>query len=395
MFPLLVDEDRIIYQKKVFSRIKQNDLILIYKNRRYFTHRVIYKTNRYIITKGDNNTQSDGKIYPRQIIAKVIKVKRGKQVFDPENIYLIQSTLYFQEIAKIKEEFEKKQIGFVFLKGLPVHLYYEGKHPHRIYADCDILIDRKNKKAVEKILSNYNYKKIHSELSLTQKNLMNKESELHYCKRLNGFNVMFDLHFEPVFMMTQLGKLEALYSQKLIDKLTQEFLTNKQTVTINSSIFPLLPSHLQITYLALHFFHHNFSGIFRLELIKNIIQKIPRKHQKKVQDDIVITLQRYCLGNYIYWPFILLSQYFPETKKFLYPILKAARPTDSKLRYLKALKISVFDDESRISSGIARFKNLFFLSPEPVWKRSMVFFNPQVVYSVLWVVYKRLFGRRK
>ena len=44
--------------------------------------------------------------------------------------------------------------------------------------------------------------------------MKDKESELAYYKIINGFMVTFDLHLEVVFMMTQLGRLEALYPQK-------------------------------------------------------------------------------------------------------------------------------------------------------------------------------------
>jgi len=129
MLPLLQANDVIYYRQTTFSRCKTNDLIMAKKNGQLFTHRVIYKTKKYLITKGDNNLQSDGKIYPRQIIAKVYQIKRNGKIFHPENLYLFQSTLYFQEIVKIKRAFEKEKIDFVFLKGLPLHLYFKGKHP--------------------------------------------------------------------------------------------------------------------------------------------------------------------------------------------------------------------------------------------------------------------------
>jgi len=66
--------------------------------------------------------ESDGKIHPQQIIRKVYQVKRDGRIFDPESLYLLQSTLYFQEIVKIKKAFEREGIGFVFLKGLPLHI---------------------------------------------------------------------------------------------------------------------------------------------------------------------------------------------------------------------------------------------------------------------------------
>ncbi len=105
---------------------------MVKKNTHLFTHRVIYKTVNYLVTKGDNSFESDGKILPRHIIAKVYKIKRNTQTFNPESLYLLQSTLYLQEINQIKKLFEREKIDFVFLKGLPLHLYYEKTHPRRM-----------------------------------------------------------------------------------------------------------------------------------------------------------------------------------------------------------------------------------------------------------------------
>ncbi len=109
MLPILYSNDMAYFKKIQFKQVKIDDIILVHKNKRPFTHRIIYKTDKYLITKGDNNFQSDGKIYPRQIIGKVAKVKRDGKEFDPNQIYLLQSSLYFQEIVKIKNTFEKEK----------------------------------------------------------------------------------------------------------------------------------------------------------------------------------------------------------------------------------------------------------------------------------------------
>jgi signal peptidase I len=143
MLPILYENDIVYFKKISFSKIKVNDLIVFKMKSKLITHRVVYKTNKYLITKGDNNPASDGKIYPRKILGKVYKIKRNGQTFNPETFYLLQSTNYFQEIVKIKNEFDKKNINYVFLKGLPLHLYFEGSHPQRLYADCDVLVIKK------------------------------------------------------------------------------------------------------------------------------------------------------------------------------------------------------------------------------------------------------------
>ena len=119
MYPLLLDGD-ILYLKKVkFSKIKVNDIITAKDSSRYFTHRVIYKGKNYLITKGDNNSVTDSRVYAKDIIGIVETVKRQGNILNSEQIYLLQSSLYFQEIIKIKNILEKDNIEMLFLKGSP------------------------------------------------------------------------------------------------------------------------------------------------------------------------------------------------------------------------------------------------------------------------------------
>lgn len=388
MLPILQPNDVLYYKKTVFAQTKPNDLIMVKKNSRLFTHRVIYKDKNYLITKGDNNLESDRKIYPRQIIAKVTQVKRNGQIFNPESLYLLQSTLYFQEIVKIKEAFEREKIDFVFFKGLPLHLYYEKTHPRRIYLDCDVLIAPNDFLKAEKILFQFGYKKGKTELSSTHKKIKNKEIENTYLKVINGFSVVFDLHLEVVFMMTQLGKLNALYPQKLIDQMTNEFLKNIRTVKIQNEYFPVLSNENLILYLALHFFHHNFQGAFRLEFLDRIIRK--ERINNVLVNRLIETIKKYQLQNFVYPVFVLLQKYYhtPLPNKFL----KSIQPVNPLTRKLvnKLIKTDIFNDEPRITAGMNRFKNLFFLSPESLWRKLLIFLNPQVLYSIFWVGKRRL-----
>ncbi|MBI5122615.1 S24/S26 family peptidase [Candidatus Roizmanbacteria bacterium] len=67
MLPILHPNDVVQYRKINFKQIRINDIILVRKNKRLFTHRIIYKTDKYLVTKGNNNLESDGKIYPLQV----------------------------------------------------------------------------------------------------------------------------------------------------------------------------------------------------------------------------------------------------------------------------------------------------------------------------------------
>src|SRR3990167_5659761 len=215
MRPLLYPHDIVYFKKTSFEKSNIDDIVMVQKNGKTFTHRIIYKSSTSLITKGDGNLQSDGKI------------------MNLEDVYLLQSTIYFQEITKIIRKLDHQRITYVVLKGLPLYLYFQHTHPKRIYLDCDILIENDKKQEAERILIANGYKKIDTSLSKFQKNLQDKEPENAYGKIINGFMVVFDIHTEVVFMMTQLGRLEVLYPQRFVDELTKEFLETKQQVKIN------------------------------------------------------------------------------------------------------------------------------------------------------------------
>ncbi len=421
MLPHLRPGD-ILYLKKIkFQQVKINDLIMVKNGKQIFTHRVIFKTQdlttippprgspfghprgvlaAYLITRGDNNPQADGKIKPKQIMGKVYQTKRKGQIIDPENFYLLQSTLYFQEIVKVKKAFEKEKIDFVFLKGLPLHLYFERSHPRRIYADCDILIEKADYEKVKKVFAGNGFKKVDTSYSPLHKLLKDKPTEISFFKKVNNFPVVFDIHFEPVFLMNQLGKLDALYPEKFRQQMTRDFLQTKRTIKVQGEQFFILDTSCLILYLCLHFFHHNYRGIFRLELIDKVMRKVVRFPSPLGNPRLPATpgvflslsdkIKYYKVQNFVYPVFILLQKYFatPLPDEFV----KFIKPESNKLQYIRKniLKSNIFDDEKRIQAGIARFKNIFYLSPSPFWKKLTLIFNLQVIYSVFWVGYLRI-----
>ena len=386
MMPVVRSGDLVYIRKTKFQHLKVNEIILARKSKETFIHRLVYKTKAYAITKGDNNRLTDGKIYPGQIMGKVYRIKRNNQIFRPEDIYLFQSSHYFKEIGKIKQIFDKGKIDFVFLKGLPLHLYYENAHPKRIYADCDVLIREKDFTNAEKILSNNGYKESDTAYSNIHKILKNKKTETVFSKKINNFPVIFDVHFEVNFMMNQLGKLDQLYPQSMIDRLTKDTFNTKRCISINGNKFLILNSEFLILYLALHFFHHNFRGAYRLEFLDKVIRKAFPVSPPEVFLALTKKVLDYRLQNFVYPVFLLLKKYYqtPLPDKFLNSI----RPDQKRLSYIKKniLKINIFNDETRIQAGINRFKNLFFLSPHPLWRRLMIVFNIQVIYSFFWVM---------
>jgi len=370
MHPLLFNNDQCYIEPK--KKLLVNDLILLKKSNKLLIHRLIYKNKNYFVSKGDNNLQSDGKIYPNQIIGKVAKIKRKGKSFFIKNIYLVQSTLYLQEIIKIKKAFEKEKIEHVFLKGLPLHLYFEKSHPQRIYADCDILIKKEDFPKAEKIIKNFKYKNFESD----------KKVENNYFKKINGLTVVFDIHLEPAFLMTQFSGLEALYQQKLINNLTNILLNSKRNITVLGEHFYILGKKELVFYLALHLFHHNFRGAFRYMFLDKVIKKsrLTNKDWLKIAD----LVNNHRLNNFIYPVFLLLKKYYhpPVPAFFLKKIGGNHNFFNNKI-----MKTKIFDDETRTVAGINRFLYIFFLSSNSWAQKIFVFSNPDVLRCILLVAF--------
>src|SRR3989344_7102498 len=205
MLPLLRNDDLLFIQRSVPNKLRINDILLMKTRSQFKIHRLIYAANKYLITKGDNNLKFDGIVKYNNILGKVYKVKRRNNFFYLDRFYLFQSTFYFNEIVKVKDALEKHGVNFIFLKGLPLHLFIEKKHPQRIYADCDILVDRTDYGKIKEVLEKLGYKIAESSYSRMHNILKDKPTEYSFRKDINNFPVIFDVHLEPVFLMNQLG----------------------------------------------------------------------------------------------------------------------------------------------------------------------------------------------
>jgi len=386
MLPIFKSGDKIIYIKTNFKKIRVNDYILEFKKNTFFTHRVIYKTRQYLISKGDNNLQSDGKIFPRQILARVIRIKRMKKIFNPELSYFAQSNNYLDEMVNIINVFKKKNIEFLFLKGLPIHLHYYDRPPMRFFSDCDLLINKFDLEKVNHIFQSMGYKHLDTSFLITQKLLKNIETELIYYKFSHNFPIYIDLHLNINFMMTQIGKLNDLYQQENVNNLSIEFIKQKRYIILNKNRFPILSEENLILYLALHFFHHNYRGFHRLEILNKIVSKVKRKNLVNITSKI----KKYSLENFVYTSFYFVNKYFSNSKDKTKFILYMIKPSPQKIKYIhrKLIKLNIFNDETRIESGVNRFRNLFFLSPHPFYKKISTFFNLHINYVIIWIIVK-------
>ncbi len=391
MMPVLFNGDVIYLRIISFQKIKINDIIAVRKKNQFFTHRVLYKTPKYLITKGDNNTSSDGKIYSKNIVGIVNKVKRNGVNLNIQDIYLMQSTLYFHEIIKVKKVLEIKKIAHIILKGLPLHLFYEGQIPQKIYSDCDVLIFKNQFEKVRKVLKSLGYKEIDSSFTKTQKNLKKHETEISFYKIINGIPIYFDIHLEAVFLMTQIGNLNSLYPKKLLDEFSVHLLSEIRPIKALGEDINILNAENLFIYLILHLYHHNFKGAYRYDLIKKIVAK-----EKLDYSQIAATINKFKLNNFIFPGIILLEKYYGL--KFDKEFLNNIKPS---VRILKIINsdligvnnqlpaINIFNDEDRVGAGIKRFRTLFELSPNKLHRKLLTFLNPEVVYFILWYLIKK------
>ena len=384
---IIRDGDIVEVKKKSFSTLEINDIAVIYVKKKLITHRVIYKTKSYFITKGDANTIADGRIYPSQVIGIVNHIKRNGREIRINDTYLIQSSYYFKEITKIVHEFKRSSIPYVILKGLPLHLFYEGEHPKRIYADIDFLIKREQVASASRALEKLGFKAQKQSLSKTHAKLKNHHVEIAFTKQINGWYVTVDLHSEPAFLMTQLGDMSLLYPSKLLESLTEEFISNAKDVKLYGNKIQLLSPPYLFIYLSLHFFHHNLQGVFRLDLINRVVKKM--SFSPRQQTKIISTIKTYKLENYMLPSLQLLQRYFPETKTKTNKILLRL-PISDRQSPISRFTPSIFNNEGRIEGGIRRFILLFLASPQPFWKKFFVFFQPSVLFSVWWVLQRRI-----
>lgn len=384
MQPIFIKNDHVFLKNISFSHIQINDIIMVKKINTSFIHRVIFKTKDYLLTKGDNNLKHDEKVYPKQIIGKVFKGKRKKQTFNPNDIYFSQSLVYLEEVTKINRFLKKENIDYLFLKGIPLYLYIENKIPQYLYADCDILVKKTHFKKLKDILEKKGYKRINIPLSPIHELLKNKEIETSYCKLINNIPVVFDIHAEIVFMMTQIGELDMLYPQKLIDKKTTDFLRRKRMVKVENETFPFLASHDLLYYLSLHLFHHNFRGYSRYNLFDSVFKKT-KINFKKLSN----LIKKDKTENFVYPVFYFYKKYY--NTKISNKFLNNISPKTSNKKWIE--NIDIFEDESQLKAGVNRFFYLFLLSPHPWRKKILIFSNISILASVLVVLGKQI--RRK
>jgi hypothetical protein len=221
-------------------------------------------------------------------------------------------------------------------------------------------------------------------------------------KVVSGIPVVFDVHFEPVFLMTQLPGMSLLYPPKLLAELGEKIISGGERKIIKGMSYSLCSAPDQILYLALHIFHHNFTDSMRYQLLDSVVRKsrlsfrtISEKSRSGTRfarslandtgarddawEELVHTINDYHLQGYTYGVFLLLKKYFhtPIPPSFLQSI----RPKWYMLHVTCYIvkHVDIFSQDTRTKAGIQRFILIFLLSPNPWWKKILLAIHPQTI----------------
>ena len=378
MLPLLQDGDIVYFHKIPFSSIKTFDIILVNKNKKYFTHRVIYKTQKYLITKGDDNNYSDGRILPSQIVGRVYQIKRNKDIFPVESLSLVQNASYLQEIGQITDLFQKNHIDFVFLKGLPIYLFYTKEMPKRIYADCDTLVAEKDfTRAKNILLANGFHQQINS--SFLAKFLEPHLMEEDFIKTRGNYPIMIDLHKRPFSYIRKLDFPDSLYPKRRMDRFNSELFRTKRWVEVSSIKIPIPDKDYLLLFLSLHFFTHTMKMMHRLWLIKEVVRK--DKKTPGSWSSFVHLTSSYQMDFMVYPAFYFVNKLYNKIIPSL--VLRQIKPTGNADEIYKLKTDLVFDERVDLSRVINKIYISWAFSPQSFFKRLSLLVSPTLLLLLL------------
>lgn len=384
MLPVLRSDDVVSFAPVPYRKLGVNDIVLVKKNGKLLTHRIVYKSGRYAVTRGDNNEVSDGKIPPSSVFGKAVGLVRNNKKLALEEAYNMQALAYSVALQSLVRELNKKQVRYLVLKGLPVYLKYEKRLPRRLWSDCDILVDGRDREKLHRLLRSQGYRLVDTGLPIGRMTGKNSLPEASFIKVVEGVPVVLDIHYRVALTIVHLGSLNELYPQTEVDRLSGLFLQKRAVTKMHNIPYPVLSGEHMVLYLAIHLFQHNFKGPFRFQMLEAAVRKM--KDKKGGFANLSRTIAEYRLEAFVYPVFILLKKYYaaPVPEGFL----KSIRPHPRTENYIRKhiTGSSIFDEEARIKSGITRFRNLFSLSPAAPWRKLLVFVNPGVIYAAGWTV---------
>ncbi len=363
MSPLILPIDRPI--PKSIKKLEIDELIIFKQKSKLILHRLVYisPNQKIIITKGDNNFFPDSPINKSKIIGKVRQIKRQNRIITPNSIYKIQSSLYLKYLNQIVAKLHQQQINFIFLKGIPLHLYINNHIPYRIYADNDLLIHRSDFTKVKNIFTNLGFYPAKT----------TRSTQINFIKDTHPFPIVIDLHLEPAISFTKITSLAKLTPTT---KLTKYLFHHLQTFTYQNISYPILDNETLLFYLLLHLFHHNFRGYHRFQLIHDLIIRKSIDWQKFQQLTLKLNYQ-----NIIYPGLKLIQKlYLPNLSlPHLNPSLASRLST---FYFLHLPLTHFFITQTRFQAARQRLLLTMLLAPTSIHNKFKHFFSPITLRSI-------------
>ena len=373
MMPLIKQGADIYVLQTKFNSLRINEIIVFWKNEKLVAHRIIYKNNRYLITKGDNSPVSDGKVAPRQIVGRVYKINDKPLVTGWKTYTLPIWDVLLKEISVLGEELDKNDIDYVVLEGFPLNLYYRNRdwHAQNNKFTCQILINSTDDKKAEEVLAGLTYQ------------VLGKYSSLEYIcysKELNAISFHLLLRNNTSFLQLHSLKLEYLCPHELTNHFLWKLLKERKKIKIKSfSLYILSPAYL-IVYLAIQIVRHNLRGVQRYILLDKVIQKTLKVNKNNEVMRLKEILEGFRLSTFLTPVFIILHRYFKTS--FSNALIKSEPGS-----YMK--NINIFNDSFPLRGEIDQLILLFHLSPYK-WKRWFTLITPEVLAEPLKIIWKKI-----
>jgi hypothetical protein len=351
MLPLISPHDKvtIIPVKKYLV----DDIVAFKKEDKLIVHRIIYipKNNSYVITKGDANGKCDGKILKTNLLGKVTHVVKNGEKITLRHIYLTQSTQYLSAYKQLTYTLNKNNVVYTILKGVPIHLYYEGKIPGRLFFDMDIFLRKpEDIEMVIDIFQSLGY--LYNAKEAEKSKIV--PSEVSFTLPSKPFAITFDVHVNVVRRFRLIG-----FPNKFLpnsQNISNYLLKNTTNIRIGGITYPILNRESLFVYLLLHFSQHNYQGIFRLNLISNLMSgnlNFP---------SVAASIGKLGLAGYTYPAILMLQKYYGYVPK---SFLQSVKPNTIQLIIgtLISKLVNPFDSESKTVNSLKRLLYVILLSP--------------------------------
>ena len=306
MLPLFEPNDVLIWKKNKLFSCHLHDIVIINDKSRLLTHRLIYKSKKYFVTKGDNNPITDGRLTSNRLVGKVTEIKRQGKLIKLSDLYQIQSLFYTRAIIQLCRALNVEGVNYLILKGLPVYQKYNKTFPNRLYADCDLLIENKYQIIVDNILKKLGFQPENPNKYESLSRFLTKGlKEIEYSKLEQGVPITFDIHF-IIALSSHKVALPIKMLQHEEQMLTDFYLETKKTITFSGQLINILNTENLIMYLAIHQYGHNWNGINRFDLMVDVIKKSKNINWRQIFKDA----EKYKVLNFIIPSFYILKKYY-------------------------------------------------------------------------------------